>query len=34
MLARPAFRLIKASDADRMQIVQSGFEKKDLLQAA
>jgi len=29
-----AFRLIKASDAGRMQIVQSGFEKKDLLQAA
>jgi putative SOS response-associated peptidase YedK len=29
-----AFSLVKALDADRMQIVQSGFEKKDLLLAA
>ena len=29
-----AFSLIKTSDPERMQIVQSGFEKKDLQQAA
>jgi putative SOS response-associated peptidase YedK len=29
-----AFGLIKTSDPERMQIVQSGFEKKDLQQAA
>ena len=29
-----AFSLIKISDPERMQIVQSGFEKKDLQQAA
>jgi putative SOS response-associated peptidase YedK len=29
-----AFSLIKTSDPERMQIVQSGFEKKDLLEAA
>jgi len=29
-----AFGLIKTSDPERMEIVQSGFEKKDLLQAA
>ena len=29
-----AFGLIKTSDPERMRIVQSGFEKKDLQQAA
>jgi putative SOS response-associated peptidase YedK len=29
-----AFSLVKTSDPERMQIVQSGFEKKDLQQAA
>jgi putative SOS response-associated peptidase YedK len=29
-----AFSLIKTSDPDRMEIVQSGLEKKDLQQAA
>ena len=29
-----AFGLIKTSDPERMQIVQSGLDKKDLLQAA
>jgi putative SOS response-associated peptidase YedK len=29
-----AFGLIRTSDSDRMQIVQSGFDKKDLMQAA
>jgi putative SOS response-associated peptidase YedK len=29
-----AFGLIKTSDPDRMQIVRSGLDKKDLLQAA
>jgi hypothetical protein len=31
---KEAFGLIKTSDPERMQIVQSGFEKKDLQQAA
>jgi putative SOS response-associated peptidase YedK len=29
-----AFGLVKTSDPEHMQIVQSGFDKKDLLQAA
>jgi putative SOS response-associated peptidase YedK len=32
--AEEAFGLIKASDPEQMQIVQSGLNKKDLLQAA
>jgi hypothetical protein len=34
MTRKEAFGLIKSSDPERMQIVQSGFEKKDLQQAA
>ncbi len=32
--AEEAFGLITTSDPERMRIVQSGFEKKDLLEAA